>query len=104
METPSSWDGLDNALLNRILTDIDGGLPDGNRYSDARSAGERAAWKVVLEHAPQKTEAQAREIIKVWVANGVLVSREYRNAVTRKDVTGLHLDTAKRPGSEVRHE
>ena len=27
------------------------------------------------EHAPNKTEAQAREIIKTWVKNGVLGTR-----------------------------
>jgi hypothetical protein len=94
---PDTWAGLSHDLLNRVLTAIDAGMPDGNRYTDARSAKERAAWRVVLEHAPDKSEAQAREIIKTWVKNGVLVSGEYHNEKTRKDVTGLHLDTTKRP-------
>lgn len=94
---PDTWGGLSHHLLNQILTAIDGGLPDGNRYSDASSVKDRAAWKVVLEHAPDKTEGQAREIIKTWVKNGVLVSYEYDNPVTRKPVKGLKLDTTKRP-------
>ena len=55
-------------------------MPDGNRYSDAPNATDRAAWKVVLEHAPDKTETQAREIIKTWVKNGVLVRERIRQS------------------------
>jgi 5S rRNA maturation endonuclease (ribonuclease M5) len=99
-EPPDTWADLSTDLLNRVLTDIDAGLPDGTRYSDAPRAT-RGAWQVILEHAPHKTEAQAREIIRV--KNGVLVSRKYHNPVTRKDAMGLHLDAAKRPGHKL-HE
>jgi hypothetical protein len=95
---PDTWADLSYGLLNQILTAIDAGLPDGNRYTDTPSAGGRAAWKVVLEHAPDKSEAQAREIIRTWVKNGVLESREYDNPVTRKPVNGLWLNATKRPG------
>ena len=91
---PDTWAGLSHHVLNQILTAIDAGLPDGNRYSDARNVADRAAWKVVLEHAPDKTETQAREIIKTWVKNGVLVADDYENPVTRHTVKGLRLDAA----------
>ena len=81
---PDTWGDLSNDLLNRILTAIDAGLPDGNRYTDAPNVDTRAAWKVVQEHAPEKTEAQAREIIKTWVKNGVLEHYDYVNPTTRK--------------------
>jgi len=58
---------------------------------------ERAAWRVVVEHAPHKSETQAREIIKTWVRNGVLMSEAYDNPVTRKQVSGLRVKTEKRP-------
>jgi hypothetical protein len=96
-EPPDTWAGLSSHLLNQVLTAIDAGLPDGSRYTDAPNAGTRAAWRVVVEHAGDKTEAQAREIIRTWVKNGVLVSRDYDNPVTRKPAKGLHLDTTKRP-------
>ena len=86
-----------SALLNQILNEIEKGLPDGNRYSDAASAKERAAWKVVLRFAPHKTEAQAREIIKTWVKKGVLVTYPYNNPVTRHEVIGLRVEQNKRP-------
>jgi hypothetical protein len=96
-DPPETWAGLSADLLNRILADIDAGLPDGNRYTDAAKAGDREAWQVVVTHAPDKTEAQAREVIKTWVRDGVLVPSEYSNPTTRKAVRGLRLDPAKRP-------
>jgi AAA domain len=96
---PDIWKDLSIDALNRILTVIDNGLPDGNRYSDARSATDRAAWKVIVEHAPDKTEGQAREVIKTWVKNGVLVRYSYDNPATRKPVTGLRVDHTKRPST-----
>lgn len=95
---PATWGDLSVDLLNQILTAIDAGLPDGNRYTDASRADERAAWKVIVEHAADKTEGQAREIIKTWVKNGVLVPHDYDNPATRKKVKGLRVEPSKRPG------
>ena len=94
---PDAWDGLSNHLLNRILDEIDAGLPDGNRYSDGGRAGDRAAWHAVTKHAPDKTESDGRRIIKTWTKNGVLVSQDYENPTTRKTVKGLQVVNAKRP-------
>jgi hypothetical protein len=95
---PETFAGLTNLLANQILNDIDAGLPDGNRYTDARNAAEdRAAWRVIVEHIPEKKQAAAREIIKTWKKAGLLTTREYENPVTRKTVKGLYVDNAKRP-------
>jgi hypothetical protein len=94
---PDTWAGLSHHLLNTILSDIDAGLPDGNRYSDGPNVTDRAAWRVVLKHAPDKGEGAARQIIKTWIKNRVLVRDEYENPVTRKPVKGLRVDDAKRP-------
>jgi hypothetical protein len=94
---PETWADLNSDLLNKILTAIEEGLPDGNRYSAGPNVKDRAAWRVVTEHAPQKTEVQAREIIKTWVKNGVLEEDEYDNPATRKKVMGLKVIAAKRP-------
>ena len=97
-EPPEVWSDLSIDLLNQALTQIDAGLPDGNRYSDASNAGdERAAWRVIMALAPTKTEAQAREIIRTWVKNGVLARRDNPNPKTRKPVVGLYVDNTKRP-------
>jgi hypothetical protein len=94
---PDTWAGLSHHVLNQILTDIDVGLPDGNRYSDASNVTDRAAWQVITKHAPSKTEAAARKIINTWVKNAVLIRADYENPTTRKSVKGLHVDNAKRP-------
>ena len=96
---PETWGDVTTATLNQILNKIEAGFPNGNRYSDANSAKERAAWKAVQECAPEKSEAQCREIIRTWVKNGVLVPRDYTNPKTRNEVSGLHVVDGKRPGS-----
>jgi hypothetical protein len=104
---PKAWAGLDNAVLNRILDYIDEGLrddsgqPTGERYTDSSAAKKRAAWHVVQQFAPQKTEEQCRTIIREWVRNGVLLPEEYYSSGDRKTVSGLRVKAAKRPGTEV---
>lgn len=95
---PDAWAGLDTALLNRILTDIDAGLEDGNRYSPAAAAGDREAWTVIQRHAATKSELQCRRIIREWLLSGLLVEQDYRNPQTRRMVKGLSVVDAKRPG------
>ena len=96
---PDTWAETDDALLNRILSEIDAGMPDGTFYSAGPKAQTRAAWSVICKFAPQKSEAQAREMIRVWIKNGLLVERDYDNPATRKPAKGLHVDDAKRPGT-----
>ena len=96
---PDAWEGLDTKLLNAILDDIDEGLPNGSRYSSASSAGEeRAAWRVVQAHAPQKSDAGAKKIIKAWTESGLLFNDDYYDEKQRKTLKGLHVDAMKRPG------
>ena len=94
---PDVWEDLDAARINRILDKIDAGLADGRRYSDASRAEDRAAWKVVVDEMPEKTEAQAREIIKTWVKNGLLERKKYEDPVQRREQSGLFVCSAKRP-------
>lgn len=95
-EPPKTWADVSDDDLDRALEKIDAGLTDGNLYSDSNSATTRAAWKVVQNVAPQKTETQCREIIRTWVKNGVLVKTAYTNAKARREQTGLKLSPEKR--------
>jgi hypothetical protein len=94
---PDAWQDLSESVINIILADIDAGLPKGVRYSDAPTAKKRGAWNVVIKHAPEKTQVQARDIIKAWVKNGTLLAKEYENQQARKKETGLWRNPAKRP-------
>jgi hypothetical protein len=95
---PETWADLSSERLNQILSVIHAGISGGNFYTDAAKAPGREAWKVVQRFAPDKTETQAREIIRTWVKNGLLVPFEYENPSTRKPVRGLKVDATKRPG------
>jgi hypothetical protein len=94
---PDVFAALSNLVINAILTDIDAGLPDGNRYTDAAKTVERAAWRVVVKHAPATSEAAARQIIRTWMMSGLLIRRSYENPATRKVVNGFWVDPVKRP-------
>jgi hypothetical protein len=84
-------------VWNTIIDEIDAGMPNGVRYSNAARAQDRAAWPVVVKHLA-RTEAQAKQIIATWVRNGVLISETYHDATERKDRKGLWANPTKRPG------
>jgi hypothetical protein len=94
---PDTFEGMSTVLLNQILTDIEAGTPDCNRYTDAPKAFDRAAWRVIVKHCPDKSEAAARKIIKTWTMSGLLVRKSYENPATRKTVSGFWIDPVKRP-------
>jgi hypothetical protein len=96
-QPPEMLDGLDSALLNRVLDDIDAGMEDGQRYSAASRATDRAAWAVILNHCPTKTEKQCRGVVSAWLKSGTLFNETYHDPVRRKEVLGLRVDATKRP-------
>lgn len=96
-EPPDTWAGLSHELLNRILDDIEAGRPDGSRYSSSSGAKERAAWHAVVKHAPDKSEKQARDIIKTWIKSGTLFGEQYLDPIARKEFQGLRVNALKRP-------
>jgi hypothetical protein len=93
---PDAWIGMNVRACNEVLDAIDAGLDDGNRYTDDPK-GERAAWRVIVKKVPDKTEADAKRIVRTWVTNGVLTKLKYTNPATRQPVTGLEVNPAKRP-------
>ena len=96
-EPPNLWDGLPHALLNQILDVIEKGLPGGQLYSSNNAAKKRAAWKVVQQLAPTKTERQARFIIATWVASGLLYEVDYIDPERGEPAKGLRVNATKRP-------
>jgi hypothetical protein len=94
---PETWANLSTATLNAALSEIDAGMSNGQRYSDANAARERAAWTVIQRHCPDKTEPQCREIVRTWVKNGVLYREDYDDPIKRDTRPGLRLDATMRP-------
>jgi AAA domain len=108
VQTVERWDPPDNfanvtdAIWNTIIDEIDLGLPNGRRYTNASHATDRAAWKVVVKHL-DRTEKQARAIINTWVKNQVLLAEDYDDPLERKPLKGLKANPVKRPGQGVRY-
>jgi hypothetical protein len=100
-EPPDTFAGVSGATWCAIIDAIDAGMSNGQRYSAANNATDRAAWKIVVNHL-ERTEQQARTIINTWVKNKVLVADDYYDPIERKTLKGLKADPAKRPGREVR--
>jgi hypothetical protein len=102
---PDAWKDTTTQGLNAILNDIDRGVtdengnPNGQRYSNAPNATDRAVWPVVQKHYPQKTEGECREIIHTWLNTKLLYPKEYDDPVEYKPRKGLRVDNAKRPGT-----
>ena len=94
---PKIWEGLSSVSLNAALTDIDGGLPNGQRYSSDAGATGRAAWRAVQQHCPDRTEAQCREIVRAWCKSGLLYNETYDDPIDRRERKGLRVNHAKRP-------
>ena len=94
---PETWAELDSPLLNRILDQIERGMDDGQRYSGAPSATTRAAWLVVQEHSPGKTERQCRDVITAWIKTGTLYAEEYEDPFQRRPRSGLRVNHVQRP-------
>jgi hypothetical protein len=94
---PKTWDGISANQLNAALDEIEAGLPNGQRYSDAPKATDRAAWSVVLKHCPERNESQCREMVRIWVKKGVLTPENYKDPIARKPQKGLRVCHAKRP-------
>jgi hypothetical protein len=97
--TPNAFNGITAALANAILDEIDAGLPGGDRYSHSPNATSRAAWRLILKHAPTKSEKEARRIIAEWVKNDVLIPSVYLQPGRREKVKGLWVNPKKRPGA-----
>jgi hypothetical protein len=97
----NAWDNFPLETIDAILDQINGGLPNGQRYSNAPAAGDdRQVWKLVQSHCPDKPEAHCRTIISAWFKSELLVAKNYDDPVQRKERSGLWFDYDKRPDGE----
>jgi RecA-family ATPase len=94
---PDAWANLSTVALNAALTEIDAALPNGQRFSSASAAKDRAAWRVVQKHCPDKSETQCRQIVNTWVKTGLLRNEDYDDPIERKTAKGLSVDNTNRP-------
>lgn len=92
------WDKVSPTDANAVLDLIDAGLPNGGRYTDSRRhPAERWAGPLLVDVCGI-SETQAAGVLKVWLANDVLVKADYYDKSQRKNRSGLTVNALKRPG------
>jgi hypothetical protein len=93
---PELFASVAGETINAVLEKLVAGMPNGSKYSTAPSATGRAAWKVLQEAWPDKSEEQCRAMVAIWVKNGVVVTDSYHDQNERKERVGI--TAAKRVG------
>jgi hypothetical protein len=95
---PDPFEGLGVDGARRALMLIGDGLDDGQRYTATSKAGtDRWAGSVLLDMG--LGEGSAKSVIRTWMANGLLISQDYRNPIQRRVGKGLFVDFDKMPGA-----
>jgi AAA domain len=99
-EPQTVWARFSFDELNKVLDSIASGMPGGGLYSPDRRSPDRWAGLVLIETLGL-TDDQAAQMIKTWIANGVLAKKDYQDAQQRKSRVGLRVVDARRPGTNV---
>jgi len=91
---PDQWVGMTDRVVNDMLALIDQGPEDGEHWSmrpqdKARWAGHVIAGYTFKDSANNKSDAQAKTILKEWMANGLIEEIDYRSSGQRKDRKGV---------------
>lgn len=73
---PSAWEGMPMEMVVRVLGEIDAGPSENEFYALAPQARSRWAGNVLVTEA-QRSEAQAKTILKAWKDSGVLEEGQY---------------------------
>jgi len=93
-QLPDEWAGLEEEAVNAILRRIDAGTDDGERYSMRPQDKDRWAGSVIVNYQfskaeHNKTDGQAKMILKKWLEKGMIEVGEYRSERQRKTRTGI---------------
>ena len=99
---PTAFGDLSVRDINAVLDLIEQGSGDGRRYTSSkagRGGAPRWAGHLLVEHLG-RNDAQAKAMLKTWLETGLLVERDYHDPDQRKDMPGLFVDAARRPGLE----
>ncbi|RVC75826.1 MAG: hypothetical protein EOS58_06310 [Mesorhizobium sp.] len=88
---PELMAGMGGDIAPRILREIHEGPGNGERYSDASAAGDRCVSIAFRKHVPGKSAADARAIVRRWIADGILKVDVYKSSTQRKARKGLFL-------------
>ena len=93
-QLPDQWAGMTDRVVNDILTLINTGPEEGEHWSirvqdKSRWVGNVITGYVFQDSANNKSDAQAKSILREWMQNGLIEEIEYRSASQRKDKKGV---------------
>ena len=88
-QPPPLFDQLYSADLNCVLRKLNTGMSNGQRYSLAAAAKERAAWLAVREQFPDLAKERCRAIITEWNKKQLFKIGDYNDPVRRTTVKGI---------------
>jgi nucleotide-binding universal stress UspA family protein len=95
---PSVWKEMLPGDIEAVLDRIASGPSPGVLYAPSNRGGAGPRWAgTPVMQIMNLTEAQALQIIDVWLKNGLLVETTYRDSANRKDRTGVTVDRSKQP-------
>jgi len=86
---PASQETIVPEVIERIVAEIDRGMPNGQRFSNHNSATKRQAWPIVQKYCPDRTREQCRRFLTIWIKNGLLNDETYDDPVYGRKQTGL---------------
>jgi DNA polymerase len=86
---PEVAESVDDTAQTAILSKIEAGLKDGERYTNHTAATKRAAWKAVAEVIKDLGEQRCRAVIEEWIKKGILEVRDYYNVKKGRDESGV---------------
>ena len=105
---PGLLDTFSDRLINECLDQINRGprATDGNYGSElyVKGAASKSAWVgSEIMRVLGCEEMRAKNIIRAWLATGLLIEADFRDGKSR-DRTGVRVDDTKRPGMTTRKE
>lgn len=80
----------------KVLEDIDIGPGKGEQFTAKLTSADQSRWAgSVFASISARSEAQAKAILREWIANNVLVEAPYRSPAQRRDRMGVTVNPSK---------
>ena len=89
---PDAFDGITPEKAREILLAINQQLCETGRWSNSKQAGKRWVGNLIMDMAIDKSEGDAKQIIKTWMESGVLFEDEYLDEQQRKQRKCVEVD------------
>lgn len=83
-EPPDAFDGITVEKAREILLAINQNLCESGPWSSYKRSGDRWVGNLIKDMATDKSEGDAKQIIKTWMESGVLVESDFFEGKQRK--------------------